>query len=279
MIAERDVRLPGGRTLHAYDAGGPPGALPVLWHHGTPNVGEPPAPLLPAAARLGLRLLGYDRPGYGGSTPRPDRSIGSAAGDAAAVCDALGVGRFAVMGHSGGGSHALACAALLPARVTAAVSASAPSPRTLADFDWFAGMVPSSAGALRAAAAGRAEMERYEASAPPYDPEFTAADLALLEGPWGWLGDVVARAARSGRGPAVDDDLAYAAPWGFDPAAIAAPVLVVHGGRDGIVPPSHGAWLARRIPGAELRLSPDDGHVSVLRGAEAALEWLAARGR
>jgi pimeloyl-ACP methyl ester carboxylesterase len=75
----------------------------------------------------------------------------------------------------------------------------------------------------------------------------------------------------------VDDDLAYVAPWGFDPAQVSAPVLILHGGRDRIVPPSHGAWLARRCPSAELRLAPDDGHVSVLTSAPAAMDWLRER--
>ncbi|NUT50487.1 MAG: alpha/beta fold hydrolase, partial [Saccharothrix sp.] len=88
--------MPDGRAVHAYDTGS--GDLAVLWHHGTPNIGVPPAPLFPAAERLGLRWVSYDRPGYGGSTPRPDRDVASAAEHAAAVADALGIDRFAVFG-------------------------------------------------------------------------------------------------------------------------------------------------------------------------------------
>jgi pimeloyl-ACP methyl ester carboxylesterase len=80
--------------------------LVVFWHHGTPNTGVPPEPLFPAAAQHGVRWVSYDRPGYGGSTPHPGRDIASAAVDASSVADALGIGQFAVMGHSGGGSHA-----------------------------------------------------------------------------------------------------------------------------------------------------------------------------
>jgi pimeloyl-ACP methyl ester carboxylesterase len=79
-------------------------------------------------------------------------------------------------------------------------------------------------------------------------------------------------------GPAalIDDDLAYVAPWGFDPAAVAAPVLVLHGDADQMIPASHARWLARRCPGAELRIVPGAGHISVLRSAPGVLEWLSA---
>ena len=128
VIREFDVELPDGRTLHGYDTGeeGRDDRLTVVWHHGTPNIGTPPGPLFPAAERLGIRWMGYDRPSYGGSSPRPGRDVGSAAGDTAAIADAAGVDRFAVMGHSGGSMHALACAALLPRRVSAVVGVSDP---------------------------------------------------------------------------------------------------------------------------------------------------------
>jgi pimeloyl-ACP methyl ester carboxylesterase len=87
---------------------------------------------------------------------------------------------------------------------------------------------------------------------------------------------VVRPAVAAGPGGLIDDDLAYVAPWGFDPADVAAPTLFVHGGQDRMVPSAHSEWLARRVPTAELRLVPGDGHVSILRFAEPALEWLAA---
>lgn len=108
-----------------------------------------------------------------------------------------------------------------------------------------------------------------------YDPElFTPADHAALAGPWSWLLTVVEQAMEGGLGGMVDDDLACVASWGFDPAQVRAPVLFVHGDQDRMVPSSHGQWLARRTSSAELWLRPDDGHVSVLDAAEAALDWL-----
>ncbi|CAN5531367.1 hypothetical protein BH24ACT11_BH24ACT11_11730 [soil metagenome] len=125
-LIESDLTVDGGSTLHVYDTG--TGDLPILWHHGTPSTGSPPAPLFAAAERWGVRWVGWDRPGYGGSSPQPDRPVASAATYAAQVADTLGLHRFAVMGHLGGGPHALACAALLPGRVIAAVTVASLTP-------------------------------------------------------------------------------------------------------------------------------------------------------
>jgi pimeloyl-ACP methyl ester carboxylesterase len=275
MVTEHDLTLSDGSTLHVYDTGASDSVqqLTVFWHHGTPNIGSPPAPLFAASERLGIRWVSYDRPGYGGSSPNPDRSIASAAGHTAGVADALGIERFAAMGHSGGAPHALACAALLPDRVLAAVSGAGLAPFGAAGLEWFTGM--RSEASLRAALQGREAKERYEASDPPFDPAmFTAADQAALSSTWSWLNSVVGPAMASGPGGLIDDDLAHVNPWGFDPAEITCPVLLLHGQQDRVVPSSHSEWLARHCPTAELRLYPEDGHLSMLNSSESALEWL-----
>jgi pimeloyl-ACP methyl ester carboxylesterase len=280
-VDEFDLTLADGRTLHVYDRvpSGPPGGasgdgLAVFWHHGTPNLGAPPRPLFAAADRLGIRWVSHDRPGYGGSTPRPGRDVADTAADVAAVADALGIERFAVMGHSGGGAHALGCGALLPDRVAAVVCGAAPAPYGAEGLDWFAGMAPSGVTSLRAAAEGREAKERLVSSGEEYDPEFTPADLAALAGPWGWFGEVVGPAIAAGPGGLIDDDLALVAPWRFAPGDVVAPVLFIYGGRDKVIPSSHGEWLAERCPQAELWLRPDDGHISVLSAGDDALAWL-----
>ncbi|WP_431678021.1 alpha/beta fold hydrolase [Kitasatospora sp. KL5] len=274
-MTETALTLPDGRTLRYYDTGPADAPLTVVWHHGTPNLGAPPEPLLPAAARLGIRFVSYDRPGYGGSTPRPGRDIASAAADTAALASALGIERFAALGHSGGGPHALACAALLPDRVLAAASIAGLAPYGADGLDWYAGMTASGVASLQAAVAGRTVKEHHQhAHGADYDPEFTPADLAALHGPWSWLDTVVGPALSAGPAALIDDDLAYTAPWGFTPGRIRTPVLLLHGDRDRIVPSSHSHWLARRIPGAELWTRPDDGHISVLTSAEDALTRL-----
>jgi pimeloyl-ACP methyl ester carboxylesterase len=155
VTSEIDVRLPDGRILHCYDTEAS-GSLALFWHHGTPNIGAPPKPLFDAADRLGIRWVSYDRPAYGGSSPNPGRDVASAAADVAAAADALGIDRFAVMGHSGGGAHALACGALLPERVLGVVSVSGMAPRSADGLDWFEGIAPLGVASLRAAVAGRA---------------------------------------------------------------------------------------------------------------------------
>jgi pimeloyl-ACP methyl ester carboxylesterase len=219
--------------------------------------------------------VSYDRPGYGGSTPYPGRNVASAAAYTSTSADALGIDRFAVMGHSGGGPHALACGALLPERVLGVVSVAGLAPFGAEGLEWFAGMAASGVASLRAAAEGRAAKEGYEASGAKYDAEFTLADRAALSGAWGsWLDVVVGPAVEAGPGGLIDDDLAYVAPWGFDPARVIAPIFFAHGGRDRVVPGSHGEWLSRRCPSAELWLCPADGHISILGSSAAALGWL-----
>ncbi len=156
-MREEDLVLGDGRTLHFYDLA-PSGEqeLAVFWHHGTPNIGRPPEPLFALADELGIRLIGYYRPAYGGSSERSGRDVASAAFDVERIADRLGVKRFAVMGHSGGGPHALACAALLPERVVGAVSIAGLAPPDAQGLDWFKGMGAYGAAALRAAAQGRA---------------------------------------------------------------------------------------------------------------------------
>jgi pimeloyl-ACP methyl ester carboxylesterase len=279
VVTETDLQLGDGRTLHAYDTGKDDAAdrLAVFWHHGSPNIGAPPEPLFSTADRLGIRWVAYDRPGYGGSTPRPDRDVASAAGDASAVADALGIERFAVMGHSSGGSHALACAALLRERVLGVVVVAGMAPFCAEGLDWFEGFGLAGAAQLRAAAAGRAALEEHLAESDD-EPAFTPEDEAALAGEWSWFIDVVRPAIAGGMGGFVDDDLAAVGAWGFDPADVVAPALFLHGGRDRVVPSAHGEWLARRCPSAELRLYPEDGHISVLSsGAAAAMGWLRER--
>jgi pimeloyl-ACP methyl ester carboxylesterase len=275
MVTETDLELDDGRTLHAYDTGtdDADNRLAVFWHHGSPNIGAPPQPLFSAADRLGIRWVSYDRPGYGGSTPRPDRDVASAAADASAVVDALGIDRFVVMGHSGGGSHALACAALLRERVLGAVVVSGMAPFGAEGLEWFEGFGPGGAAQLRAAAAGRAALEKHLAESDD-EAGFTPEDEAALEGEWSWLIDVVRPDLAGGMEGFIEDVLAGVGPWGFDPAEVAAPALFVHGGRDRVVPCSHGEWLARRCPSAELWLRPGDGHISILNRGATALTWL-----
>ncbi|TFB83706.1 alpha/beta hydrolase [Cryobacterium algoricola] len=279
MVFIQDLHLRDGRTLRVHDSAADhelDSAFTVLWQHGSPQTGALLKPLLSAAAARGIRLLSYGRPGYGGSSGLPGRDVAAAAADVEQLSDALGIGRFAVMGASGGGPHALACAALLPERVSAVGCLASLAPLDADGFDWFAGMATDGAS-LRAAQLGRAERTAYEETVE-FDPDsFIEADYNALAGPWAALGADVGLASAAGPDGLIDDDLAFVAPWGFPVAEIDVPGLVVQGGRDRVVPPSHGDWLSRRLPRAELWLRPDDGHISVLEACPAVMDWLSAR--
>src|SRR5262249_59603081 len=106
-----------------------------------------------AAAERGFRLVQYTRPGYGGSTPAPGRRVADAAGDVAAVLDALGVAEFLTVGWSGGGPHALACAAGLPGRCLAAASMAGVAPYRAEGLDWLHGMAGENVAEFSAALA------------------------------------------------------------------------------------------------------------------------------
>ena len=276
MVSARDLHLQDGRTLRVHDSEEEnSGAFTIIWHHGSPQTGALLGPLLAAAGERNIRLVSYGRPSYGGSSSRPGRDVASAASDVEQIADALGLDRFAVMGASGGGPHALACAALLPARVSGVACLASLAPFDADGIDWFGGMA-SDGASLRAAMAGRQAREHHEQTVK-FDPEsFIERDYAALAGPWSALVADVGKASAAGSDGLIDDDLAFVAPWGFDVTAITAPVLLAQGGRDRVVPPPHAEWLSRRCRRSELWLRPDDGHISILEACPSVMDWLRA---
>src|SRR5215468_11254907 len=191
---ERSVHTPDGRTLAVEDAGDPAGR-PVLVHMGSPNSRHLYGPNVADAAARGLRLVSYDRPGYGGSTPRPGYSVADCAGDVRAICAALDIDRLAMWGISGGGPYLLACAALLPDLVVAAASLASPAPYAAKGLDWFAGMGQDNADDFRLlltdedAARAKTDKDREEVLATPagelakaLESLLTPVDAAVLQG-------------------------------------------------------------------------------------------------
>ncbi len=272
-VIERDVPTGDGRRLHTFDSGG---AGPVVvFHHGSPATGALLPPLLSAAAARGVRLIGYARPSYGGSTASPGRDVAAAAGDVAAILDALDVLHCKTFGASGGGPHALACAALLPDRVRAVATLAGIAPYS-EDYDWFAGM--ASPTALRAAREGR-EVRRQFAETEEFDPSvFVDADWSALQGAWASLGADAGAAGAAGPDGLVDDDTAFASEWGFSLSSLTVPAWFVHGEVDRMVPVSHAQAMLRSCPTGELWLRPREGHVSVLSAVPVVLDWLLAQG-
>jgi pimeloyl-ACP methyl ester carboxylesterase len=282
---------PEGRTLTVREAGDPHG-VPVLIHHGTPASSLLYEPHVRDAEERGIRLIAYDRPGYGGSTRKPGRNVADCAADVAAICDGLGVERFCTWGVSGGGPHALATAALLPDRVAAAASIAGVAPSDADGLEFTAGMGELNVESFHAAAGAeeehRAQHELELESVRNATPDdlldawrtiLGAPDVEVLTR---GFAEFALDSIRAGIEPSsdgwFDDDLVFMTPWGFDLASIAVPTLVVHGEQDRFVPFAHGVWLAEHIPGAEAWLSADDGHLTVAFTAIGAVhEWLLAR--
>ncbi|HEY2239104.1 MAG TPA: alpha/beta fold hydrolase [Streptosporangiaceae bacterium] len=281
---------PDGRILAVEEAGDPDG-LPLLVHNGTPNSRHLYAPVVADAAARGLRVIGYDRPGYGGSSPQPNRVIADCAADVRAICAALGIDRLVTWGISGGGPHVLATAALLPDLVIAAASLAALAPYNADGLDWFEGMGQDNVDDLKLALtdepAALARCEEQRADALAATAETLAATMPSLLTPTdaavftGELAEYLDFSGREGLAASAEglfaDGEAFAHPWGFDPATISVPLLVVHGREDLFVPFGHGQWLATHIPGAEARLLDQDGHLTLLQNRTGEVHaWLAA---
>ena len=277
----------GGREVVIEDAG-PESGFPLLVHGGGGSRHLFP-PAVRDARRHGFRLISYDRPGYGGSTPWPGRVIADCAGDVAGILGALGIDRLAVWGFSGGGPYALATAALLP-DVVAAVCLFAPlGPYGVAGLDWLAGMDLSYREEVRVFFADRAAArEKFR---------LEAAEMSgRLSTPQGWLrswgdragkdpahgqamADYLARCHRDGwaNGDSGwwDDWSALLSPWGFDLEAVRAPVSLWHGQADTRCPPGHSRWLAERIPDIIAYFPEDQDHTNIEENNRAAAyAWL-----
>jgi pimeloyl-ACP methyl ester carboxylesterase len=275
-VTEFDVTLDDGRTLHVYDEGDSSGHTVVV-HHGTPSSGRLyPAQVDDARAR-GIRLIGYDRPGYGGSSAQPGRSVADAAADVAELLNALDVERFASWGHSGGGPHSLACAALLPRRCVAAAALACPGPYGVEGLDFLEGMGELNVEEFSTALAGAEALEpvirRNQVELFSAGPDELRQGLLTVLSPVDqeaftpevgeWMYSIMVEGAGERVEGWRDDDLAFAKPWGFEPADIRVPVLLLQGVHDLMVPPAHGRWLAARIPGVEHEIGDADGHITV----------------
>ncbi|WP_308307674.1 alpha/beta hydrolase [Streptomyces sp. ISL-10] len=282
-----DVRTDDGRTLVAEEWGAPDGT-PVLLHHGTPGSRVGTALRDVTERHPQVRLFAYDRPGYGDSDRREGRRVADAAGDAAAVADALGIGTFAVVGRSGGAPHALACAALLPERVTGAAALVSPAPRDADGLSWFAGMTPMNVDEYTLATTDPAALERLLTALAD---EIRADPVRLLDQLRGALSKADEPVLADERVRAVllanyresvrvsaygwfDDTLALATPWGFDPEVIERRVLLWHGAEDVFSPVGHFHWLVGRIPRCTAVLEPGAGHFTAQYALGRALEWL-----
>jgi pimeloyl-ACP methyl ester carboxylesterase len=281
------VRLADGRRV-AVEVSGSPVGHPVFLMHGTPGSRVAPLPRSMVLHGLGVRLITFDRPGYGFSDRLESRLVADVAPDVEAIADALEVDQFAVLGRSGGGPHALACAALLPNRVTRAAILVSLAPWTADGLDWFAGMSDSNvreytsaatapevltAALMRTAAQIRVNPNSHVSMLGPELPQSdrrVVADASLRA----LLAQNFAEALRDSADGWIDDSLAFCSPWGFDPADIRVPVLVWHGQDDVFSPVAHSRWLADHIPNASMLIQPGAAHFAAIEVMPDVLSWL-----
>ncbi len=273
----RLVTLPDGRDIDLLLAG-PAGGLPLVMHEGTPQGLVLYPPTVQAAQERNLRPVLVARPGYERSTPRPGRRVADVAADVAAVLDVLGLDTFVTAGWSGGGPHALACAALLPGRCLAAASIAGVAPSGAPGLDFTAGMGPENVAEFGAAVRGPAALTEFldrEAAAfgnvtgaqvaAALGGLIADADRAVLTGAYA---DHLAAGARAALSSGIagwrDDDLAFVADWGFSLTGEGKlPVAIWQGDQDRMVPFAHGQWLAANIPGARAHLLAGAGHLTM----------------
>jgi pimeloyl-ACP methyl ester carboxylesterase len=269
------VTLADGRVLDVL--AGPPGPRTgLLFHHGTPGNAPRYRSWFAAVEALGLRPVGYSRPGYATSSRDPGRTVASAVSDSVELLDQLGIDEFYSVGGSGGGPHSIACAALLPDRCRAAAALVTIAPWGAPGLDFYADMAQINLDEFAASLAGEQALRDLLVEGEPFrhvtgqgmvdalGDALPPADQAVATGEWAEDESFgLRRALEHGFDGWVDDDLAFVQPWGFDLASIRVPVHIWQGELDRLVPWAHGQWLAAHIPGARFTLAPGEGHFSL----------------
>jgi pimeloyl-ACP methyl ester carboxylesterase len=269
-VVDGSMLLADGRTL-AYTDAGAPGGLPIFYFHGAPGGRLEVAWMEEAFAAAGVRVLSADRPGYGGSSPSPRRSMSDWPWDVAALAHHLSIDRFAVMGFSSGGPYVAACAALLGIGVVAAASVAG-----ITDMGWSAAydefpdgdektiMQIDDEDRARAwcedhyGADGARFFDHPLHLSPPdsalfADEAFVAARMPTF-----------AEAFRQGVGGVAQDITVQGRAWPFNVANITCGLRVYHGDQDTLVPVGHGRHTAEIIEGSTLVVLPEHGHISML---------------
>jgi len=274
--ADATITLADGRPL-AYCEWGNPSGSPVLLAHGGPG-SRLLCPDQDATAAAEVRLLTVDRPGYGGSGPRPEPTLLGWADDVQALADWLGLDRFAVVGWSAGGGYALACAARMPERISAVGLASCEGPYDEVPGALEQGMSPEErrlferirrdpVAARGAVAAHVGWYQDPDRICGEWEREGPAVDVPILARPdvRDALTQMWREGARQGVGGLVDDWIALSLPWGFPLAEVKVPVVVCQGELDHLVDPAHAHYFSAVLPNSRLVLYPQDGHLLLLQ--------------
>jgi pimeloyl-ACP methyl ester carboxylesterase len=277
-----------GRLLEAL-VSGPPGGTVLVLHTGTP-CGLVPLPAGLDPSSMGLRTVLYAPPGYGRSTPQPGRAVADAAGDTAAILDALGADEFLNLGWSGGGPYALACDALLADRCLATGVIAGIAPYAEAEISspvraWyeadednqlaFAGDID---GFRQAVDAFVAQLANVKAENIAAEASSDADRRFVSQGYAEWVASFLRAGGVSGSHGAADDCLAALRDWGF-PLASIRQVTIWQGTEDQNVPPFHAEWLKDHLPQAALRTLEGEGHNSIVGHLPEIITTLIATGQ
>ena len=278
---EGTVRLADGRALGFAEFGQPNGKV-VFWFHGTPGARRqiPPEARL-AAQERGVRLIGIDRPGVGDSTPHLYPSLLAWANDIRCVADSLGIGRFGLIGLSGGGPYVLACAHALPERVVAGAILGGVAPTHGPE---------APAGGLVQFAAQFEPLFAYLheplgvmltmliwALRPVASPMFNLfirispeGDRTVFERPEmkAMFIDDLMHGSRWGLRAPIYDLILFTRPWGFRLRDIRVPIRFWHGDADHLVPLAHGQLCAQLVPDSQIHVRPGESHLGGLAAAE-----------
>jgi len=277
-VATEIMQAADGRRI-AVRVSGKPSGHPVFFFHGTPGSSMGPLPRTQVLYKMGIQAISFDRPGYGHSERLFSRTVADVVPDVVTIADRIGLERFAVVGRSGGGPHALACAAQLPDRVTRAAALVSLAPWGAAGLDWFNGMAGSNVDAFTTAASepellitrlvqSAAKIKENPAS------QFADLDTEMPEPDRRMMADIDIRrllaenskeAVRYGADGWIDDVLAFCSPWGFEVSDIRVPVELWAGEKDVFSPVTHTRWLGDRIPDALVQIRPESAHFDALK--------------
>jgi pimeloyl-ACP methyl ester carboxylesterase len=279
--------LEDGRMLEILCSGVSSG-VPLVYHAGTPSAAAVMPDLERSARTLGLRVISWSRPGYSSSTRKAGRTVADVVADTLCVLDHLRLDKFVSLGWSGGGPHALACAALAPERCAASATIACVAPYTATGLEWLEGMSQENVAEFGATAQGEVALRAYleaertiltdvtgQQIADALRGHVSVVDATALTGQFAdAFAAMVRRSLSTGVDGWLDDDLAFVKPWGFDLSEISVPAFLWQGGEDRMVPFAHGEWLVRNVAGATSRLDRGAGHISIVTRPEPILKEL-----
>ncbi|QGA21864.1 hypothetical protein EYB26_009575 [Talaromyces marneffei] len=289
----QQLQLPDGRNLD-YCVNGPEDGIPLIFIHGTPSAGIPEPNLVSVCAKKGIKVIGFSRAGYGGSTRNKGRQVVDSVADVKSLLDHLHAKKCFVAGWSGEGPHALACAARLPGCL-AVISFAGCAPYNIEGLDWLAGQGEDNIEEFNKALEGESQLRQF---CEGHRKEYLASDLdgvmqvmstllpacdnATLIQNRDTIGqnmvDALHEGLRLSADGWIDDDIEMLKPWGFELSEVRVPVLLYQGTEDKMVPFAQGKWLSEHLPQDKVKphLLEGHGHISIFDGIDGIIDELVA---